>query len=320
MTRMESEYYSYLDYGGERATAALAHYVQFFQAGPVLELGCGQGEFLTLLQNAGLACSGVDIDPGMVEKCRADGHEVVLADAGAHLRSLPDAELGGVFAAHFLEHLTTQDAALLIEQVGRVLAPGGTFVAVVPNPGSLSVLSYDFWRDPTHVRFYDPQLIGFLASRAGMTVVDGGGNPENNPGPPPPTQLIDYAPRPSIGDEISRLIHLTYHLRGLAEQQQQQRLAQQQADKAGRRGRRTRNIPPDEENNDSTELPDPWPWAGHLLSVLDQQLQEVQHQVAALRAAYQNLLTHLYPPSEVYVVARVPEHRPTGELTEGLPT
>jgi len=51
----------------------------------------------------------------------------------------------------------------------------------------------------------------------------------------------------------------------------------------------------------------PWPQLGHLVSTLDQRLQAVQHQLAGLQAAYDNLLAQLYPPNEVYVVARKPD-------------
>ena len=43
------------------------------------------------------------------------------------------------------------------------------------------------------------------------------------------------------------------------------------------------------------------------MATLEARLQAVGHQVASLQAAYDNLLTQLYPPNEVYVVARKPD-------------
>jgi SAM-dependent methyltransferase len=205
VTWFESDYYAFMGFGGERSLQALGHYVGFFTQAPVLELGSGQGEFLDLLRAAGLAARGVDIDAGMVERARARGHEVVRGDATEHLRSVPDGSLGGVFAAHFLEHFAAAEAARIVAEVGRVLRRGGTFVAVVPNAGSLSVLGYDFWRDPTHVRFYDPQLLAFLADRAGLAVAELGGNPRNSPGPPPELMPAELPAEPSLGADIARL-------------------------------------------------------------------------------------------------------------------
>ena len=44
---------------------------------PVLDAGCGRGEFLDLLAERGIEARGVDLDAGMVERCREKGHENV---------------------------------------------------------------------------------------------------------------------------------------------------------------------------------------------------------------------------------------------------
>jgi len=273
VNRFESDYYAFMGFGGDRSREALGHYVTFFTQAPVLELGSGQGEFLDLLRDAGLDARGVDLDEGMVEQARAQGHEVVHGDAMEHLRSVPGGTLGGVFAAHFLEHFAADDAAEIVAEVGRVLRPGGTFVAVVPNAASLSVLGHDFWRDPTHVRFYDPQLLAFLASQAGMVVAELGGNPRNCPGPPPQLLPAELPAEPPLGAEVARLL-----LDGAGA-----------VDSDGHAGQSAKALPA----------------VTHLLSVLDERVQAVQHQNAALRTAYTNLLEQLYPANEVYMVARL---------------
>ncbi len=73
MTRLESDYYAYMEYDPENAKAGLSHYVPLFPHGPVLELACGRGEFLELLRDAGTQAQGVDGDEGMVEAARARG-------------------------------------------------------------------------------------------------------------------------------------------------------------------------------------------------------------------------------------------------------
>ena len=75
---------------------------------PVLDAGCGRGEFLELLRDAGIPARGVDLDPGMVERARAKGLEVELGDAVGHLESLPDESLGTIFAAQVVEHLPVE--------------------------------------------------------------------------------------------------------------------------------------------------------------------------------------------------------------------
>src|SRR5829696_4851331 len=92
----------------------------------------------------------------------------------------------------------------LLAGVRRVLAPGGRFVAVTPNPACYAVLSHDFWRDPTHVRFYDLPLLEFLCRQAGLTVESTGTNPANHPGPPPEYLVPEPLVHPPVGDLVER--------------------------------------------------------------------------------------------------------------------
>ena len=73
---------------------------------PVIDLGCGRGEFLELLAAAGIDASGVDLDPDMVAMCQRRGLDVELADAVELLEKRPDASVGTVFSAQFVEHLS----------------------------------------------------------------------------------------------------------------------------------------------------------------------------------------------------------------------
>ena len=290
MTRLESDYYAYMGYDSDRAREALSYYLSFFSAGPVLELACGRGEFLDLLRDVGLPASGVDLDEGMVERAVERGHEVVLGDAVGFLERVEPASLGGVFCAHFLEHLQPDDVARVYAAAARALRPGCAFVAVVPSAGSLSVLGYDFWRDPTHVRFYDPALLSFFAAQAGLEVAESAGNPRNNPGPPPQLWPQEFEPVASLSSSVAELLGAAVKIYP-AEHRRIRREAESNGEAA-------------------TAVADPradlWSHAAHLISLLDQRMQAVQHQLAELHRAYRSLLAQLYPPSEVYVVAVAP--------------
>src|SRR6266540_3920907 len=125
-----------MEFDPEHTREVLGHYVPLFQdKAPVLELGCGRGEFLGLLAEAGVQAKGVDSDEGMVDKARAEGLDVVCADAVAFMHADPlPGPYQGVFCAHLVEHLTPSEVHELLAGVRRVLAPGGRFVAVTPNP------------------------------------------------------------------------------------------------------------------------------------------------------------------------------------------
>ncbi|HZB48361.1 MAG TPA: methyltransferase domain-containing protein [Mycobacteriales bacterium] len=295
MSRLESDYYAFMGYDSDRARTALTHYAQFFPAGPVLELACGRGEFLDVLAGAGIPARGVDLDEGMVEKATAAGHDVVLGDAIAHLEQVEPGSLGGVFCAHFLEHLEPADVARVYAAAARALRPAGAFVAVVPSAGSLSVLGYDFWRDPTHVRFYDPMLLAFFAGQAGLTTTEAGGNPRNDPGPPPP--LVPQSFEPAAG-LIESLIKLTNAVNAVYPAHHNQVRRPRREQPATGRGEATAVVA-----DPRAEL---WSHLVHLVSVLDERAQAMQHQYGELHRAYCALLAQLYPPSEVYVVAVAP--------------
>jgi SAM-dependent methyltransferase len=265
MTRLESDYYSYMGYDPANAKAGLAHYVPFFERGPVLELACGRGEFLELLRDAGIDGEGVDLDEGMVEKAVSAGLRVTQGDAIADLESRPESSVRGVFSAHFAEHLQPDVLEHVIAESARVLEPGGTFIAATPNAGCLSVLGHDFWRDPTHIRFYEPRLLAFYCAKAGMEVVETGGNPLNAPGPPP--------------ESLAPAAHVDPDLRGdLVE-----------AIKAAMADRK--------HSHD-------WQAFGHFIGIIEDRLRTTQEELVALRRSYAHLLDRLYPSNEIYVVAR----------------
>jgi SAM-dependent methyltransferase len=281
--RTESQYYAFREFDYANAHKVLSHYVGYFTEGPVLELACGPGVFLDLLNAAGISARGVDLDPGMVEQAAERGHEVVLDDALAYLKSVQDASLGGLFAAHFIEHLPSEVAAGVYTEAARVLRPGGVFVAAVPNAACLSVLGYDFWRDPTHVRFYDPVALEFFARQAGLEVTDTGGNPLNHPGAP---GQLHNSPAESFADLKQDLNQVLDGIQAAADQEH-------------RRFRQPHEDP-------RTVLSDTVQRLVHLIGVLDDRLQVVQHQLVSQQTAYQRLLEELYPPNETYVVARRP--------------
>jgi SAM-dependent methyltransferase len=279
VTRVESDYYSYMEFDPEHTREVLGHYVPLFQdKAPVLELGSGRGEFLGLLAEAGVAATGVDSDEGMVEKARAEGLDVVCADAVAFLHGdPPPGPYQGVFCAHFVEHLTPGQVRELLEGVRRVLAPGGRFVAVTPNPACYAVLSHDFWRDPTHVRFYDLPLLEFLCRQAGLEVERSGTNPVNHPGPPP-----EYvAPEPVVHPPVEDLI------------EEATRKIRESLDHHDRRGRASGG----HEAQWAFEL-------AHVVKVLAGRLQESTEALRELRRAHDKLVWGLYQSNETYVVAR----------------
>src|SRR6476661_1845279 len=97
----------------------------FRDAAPVLDVGCGRGEFLGLLREAGIEARGVDADADMVAYARGEGLEVEQADALAYLEEQPDGAFGGIFAGQVVEHLPPATLLRFLELAAQKLRPGG---------------------------------------------------------------------------------------------------------------------------------------------------------------------------------------------------
>jgi glycosyltransferase involved in cell wall biosynthesis/SAM-dependent methyltransferase len=125
---------------------------------PVLDAGCGRGEFLDLLREAGFDYEGVDADPDMVRRCHAKGHERVRnADLNAYLDSLAPASLGAIFSAQVIEHLSYRELRRFLALAREKLLPGGMFIAETVNPHSPQALK-TFWVDLTHQHPIFPEV------------------------------------------------------------------------------------------------------------------------------------------------------------------
>lgn len=139
---------------------------------PVLDLGCGRGEWLELLRDEGLAGSGVDTNLVMIEECRGLGLSVTAGNAIHHLRSLPAASLGAVTGFHIVEHLPLDDLLALLDETNRVLRPGGMAIFETPNPSNILVSTENFYMDPTHRNPLPQALLKFLLEARGLCDIE----------------------------------------------------------------------------------------------------------------------------------------------------
>ncbi|MEE9396253.1 MAG: methyltransferase domain-containing protein [Methylococcales bacterium] len=135
----------------------------------VLDVGCGRGEWLGLLEDNEIKVRGIDLNPVMVAHCRDAGLDVIQTDAVDYLKKLPDATLSVVTGFHIVEHLDFDTLFALFDQTQRVLRPGGMILFETPNPENVLVGSHTFYHDPTHKNPITPTFIQFLARYFGLT-------------------------------------------------------------------------------------------------------------------------------------------------------
>jgi O-antigen chain-terminating methyltransferase len=138
---------------------------------PILDIGCGRGEWLELLEESGYTATGLDINRVMVDSCKARGLDVLETEAVSYLQNLPDFCLGAVTGFHIIEHLSFPKLKQLLGEVVRVLKPGGLVLFETPNPKNLVVGACNFYSDPTHQNPLFPDTIQFLVESQGLSNV-----------------------------------------------------------------------------------------------------------------------------------------------------
>jgi SAM-dependent methyltransferase len=164
----------------------------FRDAGPVLDVGCGRGELLALLREAGVEARGIDPDADMVAFARGDGLDVEQADAVSYLESLDDASLGGIFMGQVVEHLPAPMLVRTLELAAAKLRSGGVLVAETINPLSPLALR-NYFADLTHAQPLVPDTLALLARQAGFASVE--------------TRFLNPPPRPEgVREEVAEIL------------------------------------------------------------------------------------------------------------------
>jgi len=152
--------------------ARLESYVPYFESaattGDVLDVGCGRGEFIDLLNGRGVPARGIDLNHEMAEVCRARGLKVEEADAVGYLSTLPDASLRGVFAAQVVEHLEPSYLLRFLELALVKLQPGGRLVLETLNPACWVAFFESYIRDITHRWPLHPETLKYLVTASGF--------------------------------------------------------------------------------------------------------------------------------------------------------
>ena len=134
----------------------------------VVDVGCGRGELLDLLTQDDIDCVGVDIDEGMVKRCRESGLNAHHADANTYLESQKEDSIGTLIATEVIEHMPYDELTCFLELAFKKLKAGGLFIAETVNPYCESALKA-FWVDPTHKHPLFPESMLVLLKNSGFS-------------------------------------------------------------------------------------------------------------------------------------------------------
>ena len=133
-----------------------------------LDIGCGRGEWISLLNENGFNARGIDVNESMVRLASQKGLNAAVNDALGELKSLEENSLDIITAFQVVEHIKFDDVLELIKEAKRVLAPCGILILETPNPENIMVGTQWFYLDATHKNPIPCELLSFATHYYGL--------------------------------------------------------------------------------------------------------------------------------------------------------
>ncbi|CUX40521.1 Methionine biosynthesis protein MetW [Clostridium sp. C105KSO15] len=136
----------------------------------VVDLGCGRGEFLELLNENRIDAIGIDAYSEAVDFCRSINLNVVQDDAIEYLKKQDWVD--GIFAGQLIEHMTHDKIIELCSVAYSKLQTGSYLILETPNPMSLSIFSHAFYIDPSHEKPVHPYTVKYYLEKSGFKEIE----------------------------------------------------------------------------------------------------------------------------------------------------
>lgn len=136
----------------------------------ILEIGCGKGEYLSLLGEAGVRATGLEYARSAVTHCRRQGLDALRGFLARPTQTLPAPAFDGFMSLNFMEHWPKPVDTL--RAVRHNLVPGGIGLVEVPNFDMIlkEGLYSEFISD--HLSYFTRETFSFALQRAGFEVLE----------------------------------------------------------------------------------------------------------------------------------------------------
>jgi 2-polyprenyl-3-methyl-5-hydroxy-6-metoxy-1,4-benzoquinol methylase len=139
------------------------------ERGRLLDVGCGNGEFLNRMMLLGWDVTGVELDDRAARFARKE-YGLDVRTSSLEACEFDDRSFDVVVMSHLIEHV--YDPIAVLREAWRVLRPGGKVVIVTPNTKSLGHRIFmSHWRGlevPRHIHIFNPQTMVSLCTKAGF--------------------------------------------------------------------------------------------------------------------------------------------------------
>jgi SAM-dependent methyltransferase len=121
--------------------------------GPACDIGCGPGHVARYLHEHGVRVCGVDLSPAMVERARRLVPGVEFRQGDMTALDTPDGAWAGIAAFYSIIHIPRDEMALALEELRRVLRPGGVLLLTF-HIGDDTIHLDEWWGQKVCIDFF----------------------------------------------------------------------------------------------------------------------------------------------------------------------
>jgi 2-polyprenyl-3-methyl-5-hydroxy-6-metoxy-1,4-benzoquinol methylase len=146
-------------------------WLKAYPNGNLLDVGCGNGSFLSNMKKLGWNVIGIEPDATAAEFAM-DHFSIPVIIGDIEKANLPGGSFDAITAHHVIEHL--HDPIGFLKKCALLLKPNGMLVITTPNSESWGHRVFKMaWREldaPRHLHLFSPKTIKDLAEQAGFKI------------------------------------------------------------------------------------------------------------------------------------------------------